>query len=101
MAQPAGPVPRPMHGSTQHGSTWESFAATALRRLVGLLSLLVIVLGVLTWSWEVALTTARLALVVLFVLSTWLYIIWFAGQRAALSRRDEATQDQVQDFRLS
>lgn len=96
MPQPARPAPR----STQ-GLTWESFGASALWRLVGLLTLLVVVLGVFTGSWEVALTTARLALLVLLVLSTWLYVAWFRRQRAELSRRDEAGQDQPMDYRPS
>lgn len=96
MSQPTGSPPR-----SSHGPTWESFAASALWRLVGLLSLLVVVLGVLTWSWDVALNTARLALLVLFVLSTWLYVLWFRQQRAELSRRDEAKQDQLKDYRPS
>ncbi len=99
MPQPAEPVQRPLQGSS-----WESFAASALWRLVGLLILLVVVLGVLTWSWDVALNTARLALLVLLVLSTWLYIVWFRRQRAELARRDEVVRDQAvrdhsKDFR--
>lgn len=96
MSQPVGPVPRP-----GQPPTWESFGASALWRLVGLLILLVVVLGVLTWSWDVALNTARLALLVLLVLSTWLYVVWFRRQRAELSRRDEARQDQLKDYRPS
>lgn len=98
MPQPAGSAP---------ASTWESFAASALWRLVGLLTLLVIVLGVLTWSWDVALNTARLALLVLLLLSTWLYVVWFRQQRAELSHRQnrqnrhKAQQDQLKDYRLS
>lgn len=96
MPQPAEPVQRPVQGSS-----WESFAASALWRLVGLLILLVVVLGVLTWSWDVALNTARLALLVLLVLSTWLYVVWFRQRRAELARRDEQKQDRLKDFRPS
>ncbi|MBA2554230.1 MAG: hypothetical protein H0V10_11180 [Geodermatophilaceae bacterium] len=96
MPHPAGPSPRPTPGPS-----WESFATSALWRLVGLLCLLVLVLGLLTWSWDVALNTARLALLVLFVLSSWLYIIWFRQQRAQLTHRDEASQDRTKDYRLS
>lgn len=96
MSQPARPAPRP-----SQGLTWESFGASALWRLVGLLSLLVVVLGVLTWSWDVALNTARVALLVLLLVSTWLYVAWFRRQRAELSRRDESGQDQPMDYRPS
>lgn len=97
MPQPAGPAssaPPPTPGPT-----WESFATSALWRLVGLLFLLVIVLGLLTWSWDVALNTGRLALLVLLVLSTWLYVVWFRQQRAQLSLRDEAKQDRLKNYR--
>lgn len=95
----------PGRGPTPHtGLTWESFGASALSRLVGLLALTVVVLGVLTGSWEVALTTARVALVVLLVLASWLYIVWFRRRHAELARRDELVRDQAardhsKDFR--
>jgi len=95
VAQQAGSAPRP-----SRGITWESFATSALWRLIGLLGLLVVVLGVLTSSWDVALNTARLALLVLLVLATWLYITWFRRQRAELSHRDETKQD-LKDYRPS
>lgn len=95
MLQSPGPAPRP-----HQGLTWESFGASALWRLVGLLALLVLVLGVLTGSLEVALATGRIALVVLLVLASWLYVVWFRRQRAELVRRDEIVRDQAKDIRL-
>lgn len=74
------PGPRP---------SWESFGATAFRGLVGLLALLVVVLGVVTESWPVALATAKIALVLLLMLATWLYGLWFVRRRRALTHRDE------------
>lgn len=94
MPRPAGPSP-----PQTPGVTWESFGASALWRLVGLLALLVLAMGVLTWSWEVALATARLALVVLLAISTWLYVLWFRRQRAALSAREDRAADQLRDYR--
>lgn len=94
MLQSHGRAPKP-----HPGLTWESFGVSALSRLVGLLALLVVVLGVLTGSWNVALGTARVALVVLLVLAVWLYIVWFVRQRAELTRRDEVVRDTLKDFR--
>ncbi|MBA3419101.1 MAG: hypothetical protein WKF47_17240 [Geodermatophilaceae bacterium] len=95
MPQPSRPAHQP-----PTGLTWESFVVSALWRLVGLLTLLVVVVGVLASSWAVAINTARLSLLVLLVLSTWLYIVWFRRQRAELSRRDEVQQDKSQNYRL-
>ncbi len=83
----------------RQGLTWESFGVSALWRLVGLLALLVVVLGVITGSWDVVLVTARLALLVLFVIATWLYVHWFLRQRAELSRRDDVVRDQSKNYR--
>lgn len=93
MLQPDGRAPKPYSGLT-----WESFGAAALWRFIGLLALLVLVLGVLTGSWAVALTAVRLALVLLLILASWLYVVWFRRQRAALSRRDTVAPDQTTDF---
>lgn len=71
----------------------------AFWRLVALLALLVVVLGVLTASWDVALGTARVALVVLLLVATWLYGVWFVRQRAELNRRDELERPPVPDYR--
>ena len=97
-AEPPRPAPRPAP-TGRPPLTWESFGASALWRLVGLLSLLVVVLGVLTWSWEVALDTARLSLVVLLVIATWLYVLWFRRQRAELGRREQSRDENLRDYR--
>ncbi|MBA3523675.1 MAG: hypothetical protein H0T85_03810, partial [Geodermatophilaceae bacterium] len=92
----ASPAPRPGRGPERPvvlvpgpRPSWESFSAMAFRGLVGLLVLLVIVLGVLFESWQVALTTAKFALVVLLLLAGWLYGLWFVRRRRELTRRDE------------
>lgn len=90
MLQSSGPASKP-----SSGLTWESFGMAAFWRLVALLALLVLVLGVLTGSWDVALSTTRIALVVLLLVASWLYIVWFRRQRAELARRDEVVRDQA------
>lgn len=97
-AEPPRPAPRPAP-TGRPTLTWESFGASALWRLVGLLSLLVVVLGVLTWSWDVALGAARLSLVVLLVIATWLYVVWFRRQRAEPARREQSRDENLRDYR--
>lgn len=90
---------RPVVPAPTARPSWESFTASAFRGLVGLLVLLVVVLGVLTESWPVALGTAKIALVILLLVATWLYGLWFVRRRRELSRRDEA-EDRSASARL-
>ncbi len=100
MPERARPASPPSSGQERR-TAWENFAASAFRRLVGLLLLFVVAFGVLFSSWDVAIATARLSLCLLVVLSTWLYIVWFRRQRADLSRpADDGDADPSRNYRV-
>ncbi|CAN5125686.1 hypothetical protein BH20ACT5_BH20ACT5_15580 [soil metagenome] len=88
------PPPRPPRPS------WEAFSVAAFRRLVYLMTLLVLTVGVVATSWDAAWRATQISLLVLLAIAAWMFVSWFGKERAQLRRLDELQRDQARDYRL-